>query len=77
MWPGRKSCWYYGHVPPLATPLPEREKWLALKEIHFQLVRLGGFIWSMRATERYKSRIKAVQEHDKMIEEMAMGRTAN
>jgi hypothetical protein len=44
MWPGRMSRWYYGHVPRLATPLPEKEKWWVLKEIHFQLVK---FIWSM------------------------------
>jgi hypothetical protein len=35
MWPGRMPRWYYGHVPRLATPLPEKERWGVLKEIHF------------------------------------------
>jgi hypothetical protein len=77
MWPGRMPRWYYGHVPRLATPLPEKERWGVLKEIHFQLVRLAGFIWSMRATDLFQSRVKAVQEHDRIIEELARGRTAN
>lgn len=76
MWPGRMSRWYYGHVPQLATPLPEKEKWWGLREIYFQLVRLAGFVWSMRAMDNFQSGMNAVQDHA-IVEELAMGRIVN
>jgi hypothetical protein len=77
IWPGRMLRWYYGHVSQLATPLPEKEKWWGLKEIHFQLVRLAGFVLSMRAMDKYQSGMNAVQEQARIVEELAMGRIAN
>jgi hypothetical protein len=77
MWPGGMSRWYYGHVPRLATPLREMEKRRGLQEIHFQLVRLAGFIWLMRAKGKYQSGVTAIQEHNRRLEELATGRTAS
>jgi hypothetical protein len=42
-----------------------------LQQCLWQLVRLAGFIWSMRATDQYQSRVNAVREHDRIIKELA------